>query len=230
MWERESESDPADVPWFYVGGVSDVLSRNEDEVGAAELLAGLCLATDLGRGFPLEHGLHSTLVAARLCERLHVDERIAAETYYGCLLFYVGCTADAEIAADLFEDGMLGRYFDPVIFGGPAETLGGVVRALAGPGPPHVQVGRVVRRLPRAVAGHRRHMAALCEVGRMLSDRMGVGPDVPNLFIGFTERWTDAANQGSSGGAMPCPCGSCRSLETRPTKRWSEAQPTRRES
>ena len=188
-WERESGRDPADVPWFYVGGVSDVLSRNEDEVGAAELLAGLCLATDLGRGFPLEHGLHSTVVATRLCERLDVDERVAAETYYGCLLFYVGCTADAEIAADLFEEGMLSRYFDPVIFGGPAESLVGVVRALAGPGPPPAQVGRIVRRLPRAVVGHRRHMAALCEVGRMLSDRMGVGPDVPDLFISFTERW-----------------------------------------
>ena len=70
--------------------VTDVASRNTDEVGAAELLAGLCLATDLGRGFPLEHGLHSTLVATRLCERLSVDEQVAVETYYGCLLFYVG--------------------------------------------------------------------------------------------------------------------------------------------
>jgi HD-GYP domain-containing protein (c-di-GMP phosphodiesterase class II) len=169
--------------------VSDVASRNGDEVGAAELLAGLCLATDLGRGFPLEHGLHSTLVATRLCDRLEVDEKVAAETYYGCLLFYVGCTADAEIAGDLFEEGMLNRYFDPVIFGGPAETLSGIVRALAGPGPPPVQVGRVVRRLPRAVAGHRRHMAALCEVGRMLSERMGAGSGVADLFMAFTERW-----------------------------------------
>src|SRR5215203_3848146 len=169
--------------------VSDVAPRSRDEVGAAELLAGLCLATDLGRGFPLEHGLHSTLVATRLCERLQVDEKVAAETYYGCLQFYVGCTADAEIAGDLFEEGMLSRYFDPVIFGGPAETLTGIVRALAGPGPAPEQVGRVVRRLPRAVAGHGRHMAALCEVGRMLSDRMGVGSDVSGLFTAFTERW-----------------------------------------
>jgi len=177
-----------------------------DEVRAAELLAGLCLATDLGRGFPLEHGLHSTLVATRLCERLGVDERVAAETYYGCLLFYVGCTADAEIAADLFEEGMLSRYFDPVIFGGPVESFGGVVRALAGPGPPPAQVGRVVRRLPRAVVGHRRHMAALCEVGRMLSDRMGVGPDVPSLFTAFTERWDGHGEPGSlRGDQLPLP-------------------------
>jgi HD-GYP domain-containing protein (c-di-GMP phosphodiesterase class II) len=169
--------------------VSDRASRNTDEVRAAELLAGLCLATDFGRGFPLEHGLHSTLVATRLCDRLGVDPTTAAETYYGCLLFYVGCTADAEIAADLFEEGMLSRHFDPVIFGGPIEVLGGVVRALAGPGPPHAQAGRVLRRLPRAVTGHRGHMAALCEVGRMLSDRMGVGSGVSNLFLAFTERW-----------------------------------------
>jgi len=53
---------------------------------------------------PFEHGLHSTLFAMRLAERLGVDSQTAYQTYVGCLLFYVGCTADAEIHADLFED------------------------------------------------------------------------------------------------------------------------------
>jgi HD-GYP domain-containing protein (c-di-GMP phosphodiesterase class II)/hypothetical membrane protein len=167
-----------------------------EQVRAAELLAGMCLATDLGRGFPLEHGLHSTLVAMRLCERLGVDRGTAAQAYYGCLLFYVGCTADAEVAAELFDDGMLSRHFDPVIYGSPGQVLGGVVRALAGSGPVPVQAARVVRRLPRAVAGHRRHMAALCEVGRMLSARMGVPPEVPPLFTVFTERWDGRGEPG----------------------------------
>ncbi len=68
------------------------------------MIAALSLATDLGLGVPLEHGLHSTLIAMRLGERLGVDSETASQTYYACLLFHVGCTADAEIAAEIFAD------------------------------------------------------------------------------------------------------------------------------
>jgi hypothetical protein len=64
------------------------------------MIAALSLATDLGTGLPFEHGLHSTLVAMRLGERLGIDAETASQTYYACLLFYVGCTADAEIVAE----------------------------------------------------------------------------------------------------------------------------------
>jgi hypothetical protein len=43
-----------------------------DRIGAAEVIAVLSLATDLGLGVALEHGLRSTLFAMRLCERLGV--------------------------------------------------------------------------------------------------------------------------------------------------------------
>ena len=68
-------------------------------------MAALSLATDLGIGVPLEHGLQSTLLAMRLGERLGVDSATASQTYYACLLFYVGCTADAEVAALPKPDG-----------------------------------------------------------------------------------------------------------------------------
>ena len=64
-------------------------------VRAAELIAALSLATDLGIGVPLEHGLQATLVAMRLSQRLDADVATAQEAYYLCLLFYVGCTAVA---------------------------------------------------------------------------------------------------------------------------------------
>ena len=74
----------------------------QEQVRTAEMIAALSLATDLAIRLPLEHGLESTLVAMRLGERLGVDPETAMQTYYACLLFYVGCTADAEIAAELF--------------------------------------------------------------------------------------------------------------------------------
>ena len=57
-------------------------------VRAAELVAALCLATDLGMAFPFEHGLHSTLIAMRIADRLGVDRENLAETYYACLLAF----------------------------------------------------------------------------------------------------------------------------------------------
>jgi hypothetical protein len=47
----------------------------------------------------------------RLCERLDVDAETASQTYYACLLMYVGCTADAGAAAELFGDDALLREF-----------------------------------------------------------------------------------------------------------------------
>ena len=44
-----------------------------ERVRAAEVIAALCLATDLGIGLPFEHGLHKHLVAMRLADRLGVD-------------------------------------------------------------------------------------------------------------------------------------------------------------
>jgi hypothetical protein len=51
-------------------------------VRAAEVIAALSLATDLGMGVPLEYGLRSTLFAMRLADRLGVDAEAASQTYY----------------------------------------------------------------------------------------------------------------------------------------------------
>ncbi len=165
-------------------------SSVRDSVRTAEVIAALCLATDLGMGLPFEHGLHSTLFAMRLAERLGVDSQTASQTYYGCLLFYVGCTADAEIMAEQFDEGALLRHFTPVMFGTPAQTMAGIMRALASPSSaPPVRALQVASRLPRAARGHQRHLAALCEVAQMLSARLGMPAAVRGLFVHLTERW-----------------------------------------
>ncbi len=70
--------------------MSAVASRGGEQVRSAELVAALCLATDLGMGFPFEHGLHSTLIAMRLADRLGVDRETRWQTYYACLLSHSG--------------------------------------------------------------------------------------------------------------------------------------------
>jgi HD-GYP domain-containing protein (c-di-GMP phosphodiesterase class II) len=57
-----------------------------ERVRTAEVIAALCLATDLGMAFPFEHGLHTTLIAMRIADRLGLDREQTSQTYYACLL------------------------------------------------------------------------------------------------------------------------------------------------
>jgi HD-GYP domain-containing protein (c-di-GMP phosphodiesterase class II) len=184
------------------------LGTSPDGLRAAEAVALLSLATDLGTGLPLEHGLESTLVALRLCERMGVDQQTASHTYYGCLLFYIGCTADAEIVAGLFpgEDAVI-THITPVMFGSPPELLTGLFRALAsGRGSGVARVVRAAGNLPRAAREQRDHLAAICEVAQMLTGRLGLSREVQALFSGFTERWDGKGGpRGVGGDAIPLP-------------------------
>jgi len=111
----------------------------------------------------------------------------------------VGCTADAEITAEIFaDDTALLTHFTPVMFGSRAETLAGIMRALAPPGsaPPPVRAAQIARRLPRAVRGHQRHLVALCEVAQMLTDRLGLPGSLQALWVHLTERWDGRGEPG----------------------------------
>jgi HD-GYP domain-containing protein (c-di-GMP phosphodiesterase class II) len=146
---------------------------------------------------PFEHGLQSTVFAMRLTDSLGLDADTAAQVYYGCLLFYVGCTVDAEASAELFDDGVLLTHFNPVIFGTPAQTLAGIIRSLAASGKtPPGKAFRVATTLPKAVLGHRKHIVALCEVAQMLSQRLGMPQGVCDLWDHYTERWDGKGQPG----------------------------------
>lgn len=75
-----------------------------DGVRLAELVAALSLATDLGRGQPLEHCQRTTLIALRMGERVDLDEPGRVATYYVGLLDHVYCHADAHEQAKWFGD------------------------------------------------------------------------------------------------------------------------------
>jgi HD-GYP domain-containing protein (c-di-GMP phosphodiesterase class II) len=163
----------------------------DEEVRAAEVIAALSLATDLGIAVPLEHGLQSTLFAVRLCERLGVDKETVSRAYYGCLLFYVGCTAPADIGPEIFgDDDSLTRYATPARFGSRPEMVAGMLRAVAPPGgAPLVRALRVARGLPKLARGFKGVVAAICEAGQMLTDRLGLPAHVSGLLAHVDERW-----------------------------------------
>ena len=128
-------------------------------------------------------------MAMRLSERLGVDAETAHQTDYACLLFYVGCTADAEVAADLFDESALVTHLGPAMFGSQREaTLAPCARSCRWRAR-HRRAPWDRPKLPRAVGAYERHLAAACEVAQMLTERLGLRPAMQGLFAGFTERW-----------------------------------------
>ena len=163
--------------------------QGSEGVCTAELIAALCLGTDLGMGFPFEHGLHTTVIAMRLADRLGIDQEDASQTYYTCLLSHAGCTTEAHVAAEVFG-GSLTTNFNPVMYGSGREVLGGLLRTLPDPeSPALVRAVQIARRLPRMAREQRPAVTAACEVAGMLATEVGVPPSVPGLLAHLTERW-----------------------------------------
>ena len=85
---------------------------------------------------------------------------------------------------------MLTATFGPVMFGSQRELLAAVVRALPDPdSAAPVRAIQIARRLPKAAKYSKPHMVALCEVGEMLAERLGLPSSVQGLFVTLTERW-----------------------------------------
>ncbi len=179
-----------------------------DRVRAAELVSSLSLATDLAIGVPLEHGLHSTLIAMRLAQMLNLDAQGSSQAFYGCLLFYIGCTATADLATDLFGDeDALTTYATPFRFGSRLEMVTGMMRAVAPPtAPPWQRAMSLARGVPKLGVALPQVVAMNCEVAQLISDRLGLPTDIGRIFGQMAERW-DGAGQpaGLSGDQLALP-------------------------
>jgi HD domain len=164
-------------------------SPDEERVRTAELIGALCLATDLGMGFPFEHGLHETLIAMRIVEQLGVDRETASQTYYTSLLSHAGCTAGAHRAAEVFG-GSMTESFNPLMYGSVREVFTGLLRSLPDEDVTGLaRAAQTARRLPRMARETRPALTASCEVAGMLAEQTGAPTAVPGVLSYLTDRW-----------------------------------------
>jgi hypothetical protein len=181
-------------------------SQGAEQVRAAEVIGALCLATDLGMGFPFEHGLHTTLIATRLADRLGVDPAMVSETYYASMLAHSGCTTDAHVTAEVFG-GALTTNFNPVMYARRREVFVGLLRTLPDPnGPALARAAQAARRLPRMARAAGPQFAAMCEMGQMLADGVGLPRSVGGLLAYLMARWDGNHPLGAAKGeGIPLP-------------------------
>lgn len=166
----------------------------------------MCLATDLGMGFPFEHGLQATMITMRLAESLDVDAETRSRTYYACLLMYAGCTVDGVERTEIFGGNMTEHHTHRQ-FGSRTESLAGVMRALPTPDAGVARRGwQIARGLPRASRFMSGHIVSLCEVAGMLAQRLGLPESVTAMFPLLTERWDGKSVLGrAQGEEIPLP-------------------------
>lgn len=171
----------------------------------AELTIALSLATDLGTGQPMEHGLRTCLLSLATAEALGLDGDTRSCVYFSALLRFLGCTSDASETALTAggDDIAFNAAMAPMLLAQPGEGVRHLVRHLAEDLPVHRRAGRVVRAM--ADPGmQRRSLSGHCEAAALLAGRLGVGESVCHALAHAYERWDGRGHpDGLSGDDVP---------------------------
>jgi HD-GYP domain-containing protein (c-di-GMP phosphodiesterase class II) len=156
----------------------------------AEAVGVLSLATDLAMGQPLEHGLRTAVLAARVAQAMGLPEDDQMATFYTGLLHFAGCTAESEIDARFFGDELSARpQMMAVAFGTRLDLVATATR-VAHPGRARLTRAAVMARSAfGGVAEFRKWAASHCDVARVLGGRMGFSGQIQLALRHLWERW-----------------------------------------
>lgn len=156
----------------------------------AELASALSLATDLGMGQPLEHGLRTAIIAVRLAEQLGLDEREREAAYYISLLRFAGCTAESFHDAERFGDEIAARAeLTRMMFASRGELLVTAVRNVRPREPLLRRSVAAARSLPGMRGAWSFSAVSHCEVTENFARRLGLGPEIVAATTHLYERW-----------------------------------------
>ena len=170
-----------------------------------ELLASISLATDLGTGQPLGHGLRTCAMATAIAEEMGCAPDQVRTVHQFALLRFVGCTADAAETAALNggDDLALLRAMGPVVMGSTREATFRFVRSVGAGQPAVRRAGLVVRGLVAEMTGGD-SLVTHCEVAAMLAVGAGLGRPVVDALAHAYERWDGkGAPAGLAGDDIP---------------------------
>lgn len=190
-----------------VATVRGVTDPEPERVRAAEVIASLCLATDLGMWFPFEHGLRATLMTMRLCDALGVDDETASQTYYAALLLYVGCTTDADLQARIAHGSATLSGAHGKLFGSVLEGVSSAFTVIPDPEAAWpTKVRQLAVGIPTGLRNRVMHFTGYCEVAQMVADGVGLPPAISTLFYLVTERWDGRSHlRRARGDEIPLP-------------------------
>lgn len=157
---------------------------------SGEFFAALSLATDLGTGQPVEHGLRTCLLALELAELAGLDAQQLEDAYYLGLLHSIGCTADAPVTARAFGDDRAHKAAYTLIDAGrPPEILSYLWQNVYPTAPAARRLRAFVGALAAGPEFARVNLRSHCEVGERLGQRLRLPErSCEGLWFVF-ERW-----------------------------------------
>src|SRR4051794_3479661 len=142
-------------------------------VRLSELMAAWSIAIDVGQAVPLETGLRVCSRAVRLGERAGADADEQRRVYYLALLRHIGCTAaNPELAGLLGDEQAFRAGFGTLDVSSARALLPYLLRFTVG-GLPVAARAAAFLRLTGSVGVLQASGHAVCEVARMLIDRLG---------------------------------------------------------
>ncbi|HSK06329.1 MAG TPA: HD domain-containing phosphohydrolase [Acidimicrobiia bacterium] len=174
------------------------------KLGVVELLASVSLATDLGTGQPMGHGLSTSLLAMSLAREMGADSTRLRHVQQVALIRFLGCTSDAADTARMAGDDELSFMagFAPSHMGGSVETLRAMVGNV-GLGHRPLRRARLVAAALAAAGADTKGLAAHCEVGAMLAGRLGLSDQVIDALRHAYERWDGKGPYGLAEDQIP---------------------------
>ncbi len=186
-----------------VGGAGGS-DRVEQPIRAAELVAALSIATDLGTGQPLEHAVRSAVLAVRLGQLAGASADELADAYYVALLHAAGCTSNGHEAGQLFGDDIAHRaafyLIDPTK---PDEVLE-FYRAFVGLGrPPEVRAKMLEQAIVEAGPRARESLETMCEVAQRFASWLGLRPSIEQALEYVFARWDGLGLPAVAGEQLP---------------------------
>jgi len=152
----------------------------------AELIGCLALATDLGMGQPLDHGLRTCLLGVGVGRALGLTEQQVTDVYYITLLRFIGCNSHAhEDVAEVGNELAFRAGIAPILNGGSSDLLRFTIRQTGRGLPVPTRTMMVARALASGSKGAQRSIATTCEVAQMIASRLGLGDSVVS-GLGYT--------------------------------------------
>jgi HD-GYP domain-containing protein (c-di-GMP phosphodiesterase class II) len=162
----------------------------------AELVSGLCVVSDLGKGLSDGQGLRSCALAMDLAVPLGLDEADRTTLFWVALLRFVGCTTTATEMSVLGDEIAVSRAF------ASADThnlrdVASRARSVVGSRP-----DRFVGFLARAPRTIHEHETTSCEVARSVAVQLDLGDDVVAGLGQVFERHDGHGNPGLRAGPL----------------------------
>jgi len=173
-------------------------------LSVTELLASLSLATDLGTGQPLGHGLSTSHLALALAREMGCPPEQARHVHWLALIRFLGCTSDAAETARMVGDDELSFMagFAPSHMGSTGEAIRALARTV-GKGQPALRRARLLVAALADPDGGADGLAGHCEVGATLAGRLGLPDEVITGLRYAYERWDGKGPFGLEGDQVP---------------------------